>query len=87
VFGGGSPKAIAGVPVFKATLHLSNDGDSVTIKAADGALLAAVSFGREGGKDQSLVRSPDKTDSPLVPHKSVSTAPGSPGKLSNGNPF
>lgn len=87
VFGGGNPAAIPGVPVFASPLQLNNTGDSISIHAAGGTLLAAASFGREGGKDQSLVRSPDKTDSPFVEHKTVSAAAGSPGKKTNGTAF
>jgi len=94
VFGGGSPAGgFGGMVVQTASsgfLGLNNSGDSVTLN--DGtADQASVSYGGEGGADQSLTRDPDITGAdPLVQHTLASGAGGalfSPGTLVDGSIF
>jgi endonuclease/exonuclease/phosphatase family metal-dependent hydrolase len=94
VFGGGSPTgAFGGATVQTASgnaLGLNNGGDAVTINngAAD---VASVSYGSEGGGNQSLTRDPDVTGSlPLVQHTTATGAGGalySPGTKIDGSLF
>lgn len=86
VFGGGSPTGFD-VQTAAFALGLNNDGDSVTVAAADGAVLAAMSYGAEGGQDQSLVREMEGKESPFVLHGTVSELPASPGTRADGTPF
>jgi hypothetical protein len=86
VFGGGAPSGLP-VAAFTMPLSLNNDGDTITVSAADGTVLATASYGAEGGRDQSLVRRVEGTASPLVPHREVSDAAASPGTRADGSPF
>jgi hypothetical protein len=71
-----------------AGLALNNGGDTVTIASSSGALLATVTYGTEGGHDQSLVRTHDgQSAAPFIGHLSLSTAPASPGRHTDGAPF
>lgn len=80
VFGGGSPtgafgNAGAGGLVFTAstgTLGLNNTGDTVTLANGSAVVVQSVVYGSAGGNDQSLTRSPDLTNAPLVAHTGVS---------------
>ena len=93
VFGGGSPTGgFGGMVVQTAStgfLGLNNGGDSVTLN--DGAVdQAAVSYGGEGGANQSLTRDPDLTGATLVQHTTATGAGGalfSPGTLVDGSMF
>lgn len=89
VFGGGTPAPIPGVRVLAAgPLQLNNDGDTVIVRAADGALLGEVAWGAEGGQDQSLVRATEASaTAPFVLHRSVSPLPASPGRRADGSPL
>src|SRR5204863_3031193 len=59
VFGGGVPN-LPGIPALASTgLALNNSGDTVRVRGVDGAILAEVTYGSEGGYDQSLVRKVD----------------------------
>lgn len=86
VFGGGSPAAIPGAQVVTAgALRLNNDGDTLTIRGADGAVLASLSYGVEGGHDESLVRAQEKDPgAAMIGHTSVSAQPASPGRRASG---
>ncbi len=87
MFSGGTPAPIAGVRVMTASaaLQLNNAGDTLTVKSAAGAVLGTVTWAAEGGADQSLVRATEKSaTAAFVGHKSVSTAPASPGKRADG---
>jgi hypothetical protein len=86
IFGGGEPTGFD-VETLAFALALNNDGDSITVSAADATVLAAMTYGAEGGQDQSLVRQVDATDTAFVLHTSVSEAPASPGVRSDGTPF
>ena len=69
-------------------LQLNNTGDTVTVRTGGGELLATMSFGAEGGRDQSLVRAVDgDPTAAFVLHQTRSTAVASPGRRANGQPF
>lgn len=98
VFSGGAPSGAFGNAgasglVFTAStgsLGLNNTGDTLTLADASSATVQVVSFGSEGGKDESLTRSPDLTNAPLVAHTGVSAtgARWSPGTwASDGGAF
>ena len=71
-----------------AGLSLNNDGDTVAIRSPTGTLLAHVTYGAEGGDDQSLTRATDgEPDAPLVKHRTRSSLPASPGRRADGAPF
>jgi hypothetical protein len=64
VFGGGTPTGFTG-KVFTASsggLGLSNSGDVVSLSDAGGSLVDIHSYGSEGGRDESLMRFPDCSD-------------------------
>jgi secreted trypsin-like serine protease len=86
VFGGGAPSgfdvATAVVPV-----PLNNDGDHISIISPDGTVLAEASYGGEGGRDYSLVRSEEATRAAFIPHLEVSADPASPGTRADGSPL
>jgi len=79
VFGGGSPTGDFGnaganglvATASTGTLALNNSGDTVTLRDDLGNLVQSVTYGSEGGKDQSLTRSPAYSNSPLVQHTDV----------------
>lgn len=82
VFGGGTPtgdfgNAMANGLVFSASLGLNNTGDTVTLKDDLGATVQSVTYGSEGGDDQSLTRSPDYTNAPFVKHTVADTVDAS----------
>ena len=72
-------------------LSLNNSGDTITIRSSTTALGSVEShtYGTEGGRDESMTRSPDLLrDARFVAHSSL--PPGklfSPGTRSDGNPF
>jgi predicted extracellular nuclease len=93
VFGGGSPTGVYGASLVQTasgnSLGLSNGGDSVTLNngASD---VATVSYGSEGGNNQSLTRDPDISGATLIRHSDASTSGGSlysPGTLADGTQF
>ncbi len=90
IFGGGAPTGgFGGAVVQQASsgmLGLSNGGDSVTLEDDFGAFLTNVTYGSEGGQDQSLTRNPDLTGS-FSQHGSVSSSMYSPGVKVDGTPF
>lgn len=80
VFGGGAPTGFAN-PVQVASsgaLGLNNSGDVVTLEDAAGNTIDVVSYGSEGGDNQSLTRDPDGLGVSFVKH---SVAVGSNGAL------
>ena len=89
VITGGAAPMIAGVATAgSAGLYLNNGGDTITIRAATGAVLATATYGGEGGNDQSLTRHVDGDPAaPWVGHRTVSPLPASPGRRADGRPF
>lgn len=82
IFGGGTPasggfgNALAQT-ASSGALGLNNSGDTVTLRDADGAVVAEVTYPNEGNINQSLTRDPDLTGG-FVLH---TTATGSGGAL------
>lgn len=95
VFGGGTPVgAFGGVEVQISStgdLFLNNGGDVVTFATDLAVVMAQMSYGSEGGNNQSLTRDPDITGAPpLVLHTLASGAAGalfSPGTHVDGTAF
>ena len=93
VFGGGSPSGLFGGMLVQTastgSLGFNNSGDTVTLSNAGGDVLS-VTYGSEGGSNQSLTRDPDLTGpEPLVQHTAATGAIGlfSPGALVNQSTF
>ncbi len=87
IFGGGEPRGFGPrvIALTAGPLRLNNTGDTVTIRSADGAIVAAATFGADGGRDQSLVRAVDgDATSAWVLHRSRSPQPASPGTRADG---
>ncbi|MCE9576471.1 MAG: lamin tail domain-containing protein [Deltaproteobacteria bacterium] len=87
VFGGGKPASTGALAlVAPGGLVLNNGGDAVRVHRPDGEVVAEVSYGAEGGRDQSLVRKTEGDGAaPFVLHRTVSAAPASPGRRSDGS--
>lgn len=88
VFGGGIP-ALSGVLSYTAStggLSLSNSGDSMLLYDREDNVIDELSYGAEGGNNESLTRSPDLTGD-FVGHSSVSEALFSPGTMVDGSEF
>ena len=82
VFGGGTPtgdfgNADANGLVFTDYLGLNNGGDTITLKDDLGNTIQSVTYGSEGGDNQSLVRSPDFSNAPFIKHSTADTDDGS----------
>ncbi len=78
IFGGGSPN-LPGINFQLAssgTLSLNNTNEQVFLYDQGGHLIDHVSYGAEGGKDQSLVRFPEGTGSQFALHASIPEAKG-----------
>ncbi len=90
VFGGGMPSGTFGhahVHVAESGgLSLNNTGDTITLSDASGRIVDSHTYGKEAGKDQSLVRSPD-IDGEFVKHNEIAGTPFSAGTKSDGTPF
>ncbi|MEM8962923.1 MAG: lamin tail domain-containing protein [Acidobacteriota bacterium] len=94
VFGGGTPagdfgNAMDNGLVFGGYLGLNNTGDTVTLKDDLGVTVQSVTYGSEGGDDQSLTR-PDTTNAPMQKHTVADTVDGSrysPGTTIFGQPL
>ncbi len=87
VFGGGEPTGFEGVTTAVFTLGLNNEGDTITVTAADGTVLDEMVYGPEGNQDQSLTRSVDAEQSEFVLHSEVSSQAASPGTRTDGTAF
>ncbi|HEX2163429.1 MAG TPA: lamin tail domain-containing protein, partial [Thermoanaerobaculia bacterium] len=80
VFSGGSPSGAFGNAgaaglVFTAStgqLGLNNTGDTLTLADDASATVQSVTYGSSAGNDQSLTRSPDLTNAPIVGHVAAS---------------
>ena len=87
VFGGGTLNGFPGLTFTAGTLGLNNGGDTVTLHDENETPITAVTYGPEGGNNQSITRSPDPID-PFVLH--LDTPGGerfSPGRLPDGSPL
>jgi hypothetical protein len=92
VFGGNTPTGTFGASLVQTAssgaLGLNNGGDTITL--SDGVTSLSVSFGGEGGNDQSLTLEPDVTGASYVLHASASGSGGalfSPGTQADGSQF
>lgn len=92
IFGGGSPAvSIPGIVQTASSggFGLNNGGDDVVVKNASGGEVNSITYGSEGGDNQSLTRDPDFTGS-FVKHSNASGSGGalfSPGETVEGNPL
>ncbi len=88
IFGGGTPALPApAMAVAAGPLQLNNDGDGVTVRAADGSLLASMAY-PSSPRDQSLVRATEvDPGAPFVAHTTMLTQVASPGTRADGTPF
>ena len=92
VFGGNTPTGEFGASLVQTAssgaLGLNNGGDTVTL--SDGAVSLSVSYGSDGGNNQSLTLSPDVTGTAYVQHSTASGSGGalfSPGIQADGSQF
>lgn len=77
VFGGGKPQGQFGdvgkdklvFTASRGSLGLTDKGDTVSVLAPDGRVAATMSYGKEGGQGQSLVRTKDIPTQPFVLHQ------------------
>ncbi|MGB2956106.1 MAG: lamin tail domain-containing protein [Anaerolineales bacterium] len=93
IFGGGSPSGEFGgsLVLTAGSLALNNTGDTISIWDGDGRLRLRISYGSEGGLNQSLTRNPDLSGNfPLELHSEIPLAGGrrySPGVKLDGSVF
>ena len=92
IFGGGAPVGDFGGSLVQTAngLSLNNTGDTVSLVNTGGVTIGAVTYGSEGGNDQSLTRDPDILGATLVHHTTATGSGGaiySPGVRINGAPF
>jgi hypothetical protein len=93
IFGGGSPSGDFGGSLVQVTgsLALNNTGDTVSLWDLEENLRLRISYGMEGGLNQSLTRFPDLTGSlPLTLHGEINQADNnlySPGVKVDGTVF
>jgi hypothetical protein len=95
VFGGGSLDALGGSSLYQTassgSLQLNNNSETITIfddAFPDANPIASITYGAEGGNDQSLTRDPDLSG-PFVGHNGVANSIGSasPGTKADGSEF
>lgn len=74
VFGGGTPTNIPGLSTTASEgfLGLNNGGDTVTLADGSSTTVATVTYGGEGGNNESLAREPDFTGA-FVAHSSITS--------------
>lgn len=94
VFGSGAPTGDFGGSLVQTAssggLGLNNTGDGVTLLDGGGLPVGNVTYGAEGGNDQSLTRDPDILSATFVLHTTATGAGGaiySPGTRVTGAPF
>jgi hypothetical protein len=93
IFGGGSPEGEFGgsLVLTAGSLALNNTGDTISIWDGEGRLRLRISYGSEGGLNQSLTRNPDLSGHfPLELHSEIPLAEGrrySPGVKLDGSVF
>jgi len=92
VFGGSTPTGEFGASLVQTAssgaLGLNNGGDTITL--SDGVIDLTVSYGGNGGNNQSLTLEPDVTGASYVEHTNASDAGGalfSPGTQAGGSQF
>jgi predicted extracellular nuclease len=92
VFGGNTPTGVFGASLVQVassgSVGLNNGGDTVTL--SDGTISLSVSYGGEGGNNQSLTLDPDVTGTSYVQHSTASGSGGalfSPGTQADGSQF
>lgn len=92
VFGGNTPTGVFGASLVQVassgSVGLNNGGDTVTL--SDGTNSLSVSYGGEGGNNQSLTLEPDVTGTSYVQHSTASGSGGalfSPGTQADGSQF
>ena len=92
VFGGGTPSGDFGGAVVQTAssgaLGLNNGGDTVTVASPSAEVVAEVTYGSEGGNNQSVTRDPSLTG-PFVEHSGALGSGGalfSPGVLLDSTP-
>ena len=90
-YAGGGDFGAAVVLGAGKSLSLNNSGDLALLRSADGTVLDSLTYGSEGGDDQSLVRETDMVPSSgFVKHSEAPLsggAPMSPGRCQNGHDF
>ena len=94
VFGGGTPTGTFGNSVVQVAseglVGLNNGGDTVTVFDESLTQVVSVTYGSEGGNNESLVRDPDLTGVTFVGHSLAAGSDGalfSPGTQIGGSPF
>ncbi|MCJ7717611.1 MAG: lamin tail domain-containing protein [Anaerolineales bacterium] len=92
LFGGGSPEGDFGGSLIltAGSLALNNSGDTISVWDQEDKIRLQVSFGSEGGFNQSLTRNPDLLGYPLERHSDIPAAENrlySPGLKLNGEVF
>ncbi|MEE8357460.1 MAG: lamin tail domain-containing protein [Anaerolineales bacterium] len=92
VFGGGTPEGDFGgsLVLTAGSLALNNTGDTISLWDEEGNLRLRLSYGPEGGLNQSLTRNPDLIGYPLEVHSESPSAENrlySPGLKLNGEIF
>ncbi len=94
VFGGDTPTgAFGGATVQTASggsLGLNNGGDTITFASDQGVVQAEITYGGEGGNNQSLTLDPDVDGTAYVEHSTATGSNGalfSPGTRIDGSPF
>jgi len=95
IFGGGHPtgefgNATVNGLVFTSSLSLNNGGDTITLKDGGNNVVETVSYGSEGGQNESINRDPEVTGTHFAKHSAISGAGGrkfSPGTHVDGSPF
>jgi hypothetical protein len=94
VFGGGTPTGLfGGAQVLMASsgsLGLNNGGDEIRLLDAMSSMIDLVSYGSEGGADQSITLDPDLAGTSFVRHSTAFGSGGiafSPGTRIDGMPF
>lgn len=92
VFGGGNPSSldINWQTASTGFLSLNNTGDTITLFNSDDVQIDKVTYGKLGGKDQSLTRLAKGTDEDFILHSLIVESEGrlfSPGTHVNGKPI
>jgi hypothetical protein len=79
IFGGGTPNVIDvdWVTASSGSLGLNNSNETVALYDSGNILIDSLSYGSEGGKDQSLVRSPEGYGNTFIKHTEIENANGS----------